>query len=47
MTKTEILLFLNLEFLFVCLFCSLFVCLPPLPVDFFGFLFFFFLSLVC
>jgi hypothetical protein len=42
-TKTEILLLLNLEFfLYVCLFSSLFVCPQPLPVDFFGSLFFFF-----
>jgi hypothetical protein len=41
-------LFLNLEFFCVCLFCTLFICPPPLPVDFFGSHFcFFFLSLFC
>jgi hypothetical protein len=46
-TKTEILLFLILEFfcfLVFCLFCSLIVC-PPLPVDFFV-IFFLFLCFV-
>jgi hypothetical protein len=43
--KTEILLFLNLEFFFLffkCLSCSVFFCSPSFPVDYFGSPFFLF-----